>query len=136
MTKSQIYFESHIELIPFHACWEWVGPKKDGYGEQRNNPRERRAHRYSYETRNGPIPKGLIVRHKCDNRGCVNPEHLELGTHADNVRDSVERKRQKNFSMTHCKNGHPFTVQNTRLYNGHYRRCRTCQKRWNDSRVR
>jgi hypothetical protein len=50
-------------------------------------------HRLVYEEFNGKIPEGLIIRHKCDNTNCINPEHLELGTHDDNVNDRVDRNR-------------------------------------------
>ena len=51
------------------------------------------AHRHIYEECFGFIPKGLVVRHKCDNKLCINPEHLELGTLADNIQDKVKRNR-------------------------------------------
>jgi DNA-binding CsgD family transcriptional regulator len=56
-------------------------------------------HRFIYEECFGEIQKGLVVRHKCDNRRCINPEHLELGTIADNSRDMVERDRSLRGSL-------------------------------------
>ena len=52
------------------------------------------AHRVSYEAYNGEIPKGLVVRHKCDNPSCINPDHLELGTQQQNVADRENRGRR------------------------------------------
>lgn len=53
------------------------------------------AHRVAWEQANGPIPTGLVVRHKCDNPPCIDPDHLEIGTLADNVRDMDERGRRR-----------------------------------------
>lgn len=76
------------------SCWEWQGRTNFGYGIVMIRGRNVRAHRLAFELTNGPIPDGLMVRHKCDNRRCVNPAHLELGTHQDNMNDMIERGRK------------------------------------------
>jgi hypothetical protein len=94
--------------IPEHRatlgqCWVWSGYRKQGknqgYGELAIGPKGRqeklRAHRISWELHNGEIPSGLIVLHRCDNPPCVNPEHLELGTKFDNVRDMDVKGRRR-----------------------------------------
>lgn len=73
-------------------------PTNNGYVYLTVGGKKVYAHRRAYESAYGPIPDGLVVRHKCDNRRCINPEHLETGTHADNSQDMVERGR--------CRPGH------------------------------
>lgn len=76
------------------GCWEYRGPKfANGYGQVKVDGTPRLAHRVAYELWVGPIPDGLLIRHKCDNPPCMNPDHLETGTNLDNRRDSVERGR-------------------------------------------
>lgn len=72
---------------------------KDGYVRIQYKGKQSRLHRVLYELKYGAIPKGLVIRHKCDNRYCCNIEHLEIGTVKDNVRDMIERGRDK----YHCK---------------------------------
>ena len=78
------------------GCFEVTShkPGGPGYPQVSYNKTTSPAHRKVYEEMFGPIPKGLLVRHKCDNRLCINPEHLELGTFADNMNDMYERGRQ------------------------------------------
>ena len=76
------------------GCWVWVGSKRAGYGLMSKGNKTVSAHRVSYEAYNGEIPKGLVVRHKCDNPSCINPDHLELGTQQQNVADRENRGRR------------------------------------------
>lgn len=75
-------------------CWLWTGNlDDDGYGRLRVPTGHLRAHIYSYELHNNAVPTGMVVRHLCHNRRCVNPDHLALGTPKENVHDSIRDKR-------------------------------------------
>lgn len=79
---------------PDTGCWEWQLTKNDhGYGQGKIKQKRFLAHRLYWERENGPIPEGLCVLHRCDNPGCVNPEHLFLGTKQDNSRDMTSKGR-------------------------------------------
>lgn len=78
------------------TCWLWTGARNDfGYGLLVWGDHQTRAHRVSYEIHVGPVNPDDVVRHDCDNPPCVNPEHLQVGTHADNVNDKVSRGRAR-----------------------------------------
>lgn len=84
------------------ACWEWTSAKDpSGYGLMwltRVGYKSVKAHRISYELEYGSIPQGMNVLHQCDNPPCVNPEHLFIGTNADNVADKIRKGREKHPS--------------------------------------
>lgn len=106
------------------SCWLWVASTNGkGYGTYSKWKLNRYAHRYAYEMVNGEIVDGLEIDHLCGTRNCVRPDHLEAVTHAENM-------RRMSQSQTHCKRGHEFTPENTRIMNyGNGRRlCKECAR--------
>lgn len=85
------YYEKYV--IKQEGCWDWKGIiEHTGYAKLGIRP-PIKAHRASWIIHNGPIPKGLIVCHKCDNKKCTNIEHLWLGTHKQNIQDKIQKGR-------------------------------------------
>lgn len=88
------------------GCWEWQKSKRVGYGILIVERKSKATHRLSYEVFKGSIPDGLLVCHKCDNRCCINPDHLFLGTHSDNMKDCSMKGRLKIPNTSRFKLGH------------------------------
>jgi hypothetical protein len=97
MTLAQRFW-SKVDPAPSQCCWEWTACKNNyGYGKVWFNTKQLLAHRVAYTLAKGEIPKGFVVRHTCDNPACCNPDHLILGTHADNTADMIKRQRNCTF---------------------------------------
>lgn len=118
-------------------CVEWDGHRDNrGYGhvwEMRFGRRIKYAHILAWVDANGRLPEeGEVVRHRCDNKPCINPEHLLIGTKSDNAKDAVERGGLWQTKVTHCPRGHEYTEDN--IYwrvtpaGGKARHCKTCTK--------
>jgi hypothetical protein len=117
-----------LDRVDVGDCWLVPG-ESAWYARVLDNGRLLHAHRVVYEALVGPIPDGLELDHLCRVLRCVNPDHLEPVTHAENVARGVKGLRPR-----YCKAGHEFTPENTRLgrnTNGNVRRdCRTCHRQW------
>lgn len=128
-TLRERFFEK-IRINEETGCWEWTAScQPTGYGQINDRGVMHYAHRLSYQIHKGPIPKGLTVDHLCFVRKCVNPDHLEAVTNAENI-------SRAGAAITHCSHGHEYTKENTYINptNG-YRQCRSCKPQ-NDKRFR
>lgn len=114
-------------------CWRWVGAidAQSGYGRMRVKRKTDYAHRISYEMSIDTIGAGLEIDHLCRNRWCVNPLHLQAVPASVNIRRTPARQ------VTHCPQGHAYSGDNLREWNGR-RYCRTCgverAKEWREAR--
>jgi hypothetical protein len=95
------------------SCWNYLGALGwNGYGQAYCDGQNWRVHRLAYTVAKGPIPAGHVVMHSCDNRRCINPDHLSVGTQKQNIRDSIARRElhvaRLNKDKTHCPRGHAY----------------------------
>lgn len=134
-------FEAQVSRCPLTAdlaskgfttgCWEWTGNvRRDGYTKIMIDGRTTYAHRFAYQHFVGVIADGMVIDHRCKNRKCVNPEHLQLVTSsASNFASNGPAAQQA--SKVHCAQGHPFSPENTIISKqsrggGVHRQCRIC----------
>ena len=120
------------------GCWEYGGKiRTDGYGSVYINNGTKKgttalAHRVVYEGMVGPIPEGMYLCHHCDNPKCVRPDHIFVGTDADNKADMYAKGRHSHgethwkSKVTHCPQGHPYSGHNLYIRKCGRRMCRAC----------
>ena len=111
----------------FQDCWEW-NCKENNYGKVTLNKHQYiLAHRASARIFHGNV-KDKVVMHKCDNPRCFNPDHLEIGTQSDNMRDMVKKGRHPGLNVSSCINGHEYNSNNTYFTSRGHKQCKICKK--------
>jgi hypothetical protein len=123
---------SFIRRDDVTGCWNWTGAKVSkvsGYGYLTFRQRNYAAHRFAYEHLVGPIPTGAWILHHCDNRGCINPAHLYVGTPKDNAHDRVMRSPRPP-KHTACKWGHEYVEGSYRITRTGSRVCKICMREY------
>jgi hypothetical protein len=110
------------------SCWQWTGAKNhvNGYGKCRFQSKHTLPHRVFYNHYKGKIPKGYQIDHLCENKLCVNPDHLEAVTPRTNTLRSERAPAAINFRKTHCKRNHELFGENLYITPDNRRQCKTC----------
>ena len=107
------------------GCWQWTAYRnKAGYGVFGLKGKVPLAHRFAYIVFRGPIDPSMQLDHLCRNPGCCNPNHLEIVTNLENSKRGRTGLAMKNKTV--CKNGHPFSKENTTVRQDGARSCRVC----------
>ena len=113
------------------GCWEWKGAlNSDGYGNFNFDGQINGAHRFAYQAFRSTIPNGYEIDHLCRNPKCVNPSHLEVVTHRENVLRGLAPIACGQFQVakTHCPYGHDYNEENTYYRVAGGRQCRACDR--------
>lgn len=116
-----------VKVLP-SGCWEWGGNQNgQGYGAIWDRTLSKRflAHRESYSLHFGPIPEGLVIHHNCNNKLCVNPEHLQAMSMSEHTAMHCGKFHAE---KTHCPHGHEYTEENTYNLPSGGRACRICHR--------
>jgi hypothetical protein len=122
-------FDENWAAEPNTGCHLWLRcVDGKGYGIFKFKNKIHKAHRFAYERKYGPIPKGKLACHFCDTPSCCRPEHVWIGTDQDNADDKMRKRRHPVFSKTHCPQGHPYSGDNLRIAPNGFRRCRICER--------
>ncbi|NWA62995.1 HNH endonuclease [Pantoea sp. B9002] len=117
---------SKVAKNPNSGCWEFTGSLyKNGYGQIWNGARAEQAHRVAYRFYVAEIPADKEIDHLCKNRRCVNPKHLDIVTHQENIARS-NTVMGENARKTHCMRGHPLEGENLIITKQKTRQCRIC----------
>ena len=127
-------FWKHVKKTP--TCWLWQGSiKQDGYGQMYAKDVSGRTltsvlpHRISWLLHRGQLPLDKEIMHKCDVRNCVRTDHLQVGTHQENMQDCAQKSRIVSREIqTHCKNGHLYTLNTFYRNRFGWRFCRPCRQ--------